>query len=154
MKFILSIVVLALITGCSAETEKQPLSIPDMSNQSDEVKKLVTENWDAFLAQCPGLNKFQDDLSFSQMDDYLEPFMDDKEAWLTVTYVVSDDPKRIPNSYKAWGHHCHFRLYDHNKTIGVPKRACASVCLDKNMFLPENSYLIPSGEDYSASLID
>jgi len=152
MKFLLSTIALILLAGCSAEAEKQPLSIPDMSNQSEEVKILVTENWDAFLAQCPGLNRYQDDLTFSEMRDYLEPFMDDKEAWVTISYAVSDDPKRIPNSYKAWGHHCHFRIYDHNKTIGVPKHACASVCADKNMFLPENSYLMPSGADYTANL--
>lgn len=126
-------------------TEQQPLPMPNVSEQPEEVQKLVTENWDALLEQCPGLTKYQDDLAFSKISTYSER--------VDLEFVVNNSTKKIPESYKAWGHHCFFSLYPHNKTLAISKRACASVCLQKNMFLPENSYLIqPDG--YMTSLIN
>lgn len=137
MKFVISTLALILLAGCSVETDKQPLSIPDMSNQSDEVKKLVTENWNNLLEQCPGLSRYQDDLKFSKITNYIDPIMGD-ESRVDITYIVTKDAQKIPNSYKAWGHHCHFGIKEDGNSLSISKSACISLCLDE-VYLDDNA---------------
>jgi hypothetical protein len=117
-----------LISGCSDRIEEsEPFQAPNLSGRP-EATQLIKESWPKLMAHCPGLSKFQTDLSFQGIDDMLDPFMEEMSR-VEVKFKIAEEPTAIPNSFRAWGHTCGYGISPLGAILRIQKDMCVSVCL-------------------------
>ncbi|EKO3535627.1 hypothetical protein K1L80_002203 [Vibrio fluvialis] len=129
---------LAALTGCGGESS---LKKPTFEGKS-ELVSIANSNWDKLLKQCPGLNKYSQDLSYDGLSDWTN--LGSSMSRVEIKFKVSKEPKSIPNSFNAWGHTCSFGISPDGKTLRIQKELCVSVCQGKKYQ--------GNGNDYVASL--
>ena len=129
MDRLISPLVMVLISSCTNGAEADgSFQVPTLKGKY-ETNQLVKNSWKDLLRICPGLNKYQNDLSFAGIYDMLDPSMG-KMSRAEVKFKVSENPKIIPNIYRAWGHTCNYGISPRGKTLRIQKRVCVSICID------------------------
>jgi hypothetical protein len=61
----------------------------------------------------------------------LDPSMGEMSR-VEVKFKVAENPKIIPNGFRAWGHTCGYGISSRGETLRIQKSVCVSVCLDRN----------------------
>jgi hypothetical protein len=82
-----------------------PADTPLSADEQHEAARVI-------LAACPGLAKYQQDLTWksAQVEDAYF-YQQDEYGWKRALYVdikVADNPHRIPDKARAWGHTLHY----------------------------------------------
>lgn len=133
MNFKAAVVAIALlIVGCSQEQapiKEQSLRFELPQDLKPEVTARLKASWPKVMAACPGLTKYAVDLSFAGVEDNLE-FAPDDAKRIEMKFKVSENPTRVPASYRAFGHTCYFGVSPDGKNLLISKSPCASVCFD------------------------
>lgn len=117
-----------------------PLPMPVFSAKP-ETRQLLNDSWPSLLVHCPGLSKYQKDLSYVGVDDLLDPSLGEL-ARAAVVYKVADNPAAIPRRYMAAGHTCGFGV-GKGGTLRIQKRPCVSICLDSDYESGGADYVVP-----------
>lgn len=129
----------ALLVGCGGE--ESVLGKPNFEGK-EQIVSIVNSNWEKLMAQCPALNKYSKDLSYDGLSDWTD--LGGSMSRVEIKFKISKEPKRIPNSFNAWGHTCSFGISPEGKTLRIQKELCVSVCQGKKYQ--------GNGNDYVASL--
>jgi hypothetical protein len=108
------------------------------------VAELVQAAWPKIKAQCPGIDRYAESLTFQRLDNLLDIGVPELDR-VDIALHVADDAA-IPNSYMSHGHVCSFGVGAGGNTLRIRKDACVSLCLDK----PYKSEL--NATDYFRSL--
>lgn len=137
MRSIFILILAVIMPGCTSDND--PLQAPDLSGKP-EIIQLVKDNWPKLLAHCPGLNKYQNDLTFEDIEDSVDPVMEEMSR-ADVTFRIAKDPQIIPDSFRAWGHTCRYGISPDGMTLRIQKDVCVSICLDKHYQGPTD-YLV------------
>jgi len=58
----------------------------------------------------------------------IDPAMEETSR-VEVVFKITDNPVKIPNSFRAWGHTCGYGISPDGRSIRIQKRTCVSVCL-------------------------
>jgi hypothetical protein len=149
--FIIAIVVFAgfgLIKNALFKDAQQAMPLPKIEI-TDKAAKLLEYSWPRVLKACPGLNKYQSELTVLKVDDLLDSQFGLNR--IDVEIVVNENAK-IPRGYRANGHHCYLMVSADGTDLSISKRACASLCADKNFFDQSNKALMQSGHNYVIKL--
>lgn len=127
----LSAGVAAMVLLCAFATSAQSeevtigehsVSIPQ--DLSQESQNLVKQYAQTIPDLCPGFAKYQGEFeSFSIKNNYN----------IDVVFKVPDDAN-IPGYFGAHGNTCYFGISRDGKKLVIPKAACQSLCLDRDMF--------------------
>lgn len=128
----LSAGVAAMVFFCtfatSAQSEEVTIgehSVNIPQDLSQESQNLVKQYAPAIPDLCPGFAKYQGEFeSFSIQDNYN----------IDVVFKIPDAAGGIPGDFVAYGHTCYFGISRDGKKLVIPKSACQSVCLDRDMF--------------------
>ena len=119
--------------GSQSEPEQtQPSLNPNIpDNTKPEVKQLLQANWPKIKQACPGLDKYAKDLQPYGVEDNFD-YADPDVQRASTKFKVSDKAE-IPAEYRSRGHTCFFEVSRDGSKLTIPKRACMSICLDKDM---------------------
>lgn len=79
---------------------------------------------------CPGWQKYENSYANVTIENNVTP---DVGGYLDVRFTVSGRDN-IPEEYRAYGHNCYYGISADGRVLAVSKRACQSLCLDKDMF--------------------
>lgn len=104
------------------------LSVPANMKGDAEAIALVKNNWHRLVRHCPGLTRYQKDLTYQELRDYSDPMFEEM-ARVEVVYRVADDMKMIPTYTNARGHACGFGITPDEISLIIQKQACVEVCL-------------------------
>ncbi|MEX1033761.1 MAG: hypothetical protein WDZ30_10415 [Cellvibrionaceae bacterium] len=133
MRHILSIIVVIAVVACSDEKSKESqalvFSLPPLKGKS-ETTQLIESTWDRLLQRCPGLKKYQEDLTFSGINDMIDPVMEEMSR-AEVVFKVSNTSQKIPNGFSVHGHTCGFGISPSGNSLRIQKEGCVSLCLNK-----------------------
>jgi hypothetical protein len=140
------IIILAFsISSAFAGSSIEKLNIDNATPEN--VKTLVTANWDKVLKRCPGLTKYSSDMKYEKLDDMSNPAWGEMSR-VEVKFLISNNPQLIPNEFGASGHTCGFGIGADGRTLRIQKNTCASVCLDKQ-FTQDWDYFVSISPDIS-----
>lgn len=106
----------------------------------DEAKGLIHQKWPGVINACPGLLKYSASLTYDGIDENFDYAPQDAQR-IEVKFTISKTDSTIPNGYHAAGHRCFFGISRDGTTTLIPKRACQSICLDKDMTHNEKDVL-------------
>lgn len=120
-----------MVSACSDDTLKEPetFNLPALQGKP-ETTQLVSNSWAKLLQHCPGLTKYQSDLSFSGINDMISPTMEEMSR-AEIVFKVSNTSKNIPNSINAHGHTCGYGISPDGNLLRIQKSVCVSLCLGK-----------------------
>lgn len=108
-------------TGCGSNCRKAIIAIPE-SIDGDELA-LVQKYAPQIPKLCPGFKKYESELnSFSIENNY----------YIDILFTVPENSS-IPTEFMVHGHTCYLEISKDGKYLVVPKRACQSLCLGKDM---------------------
>lgn len=100
---------------------KQSIAIPE-SIDGDELA-LVQKYAPQIPKLCPRFKKYESELnSFSIENNY----------YIDILFTVPENSS-IPTEFMVHGHTCYLEISKDGKYLVVPKRACQSLCLGKDM---------------------
>lgn len=110
------------------------LPLPPLKG-SPEAVALVTNNWDKFLNLCPGLSKYQEALTFVNLNERLDPewFTESWERGVDVNFKVSDNPDLTPIEFIVRRHTCQYFISADGSELTIYKSMCASLCVDEHL---------------------
>lgn len=125
MRLFIIAIIATIASGCTEEAKAPELQIP--ANTPSEVAKVVTDGYPKVVNACPGLSEYSVDLTPVSLENYL--WLED-EAYrrVEIVFKVSNQPKEIPDEFKAYGHTCQFGIRADGKMLIFTKDVCASVC--------------------------
>lgn len=114
-----------------SEDESESPPYVDVESIADEkskahLKKYLPGLWDA----CPGLIKYKKDLTFVET---FENLSSSDYPEVSVIFQIPDRPAVIPGEYRAARNTCYYGVSGDGEYIFISKRACASVCLDRDI---------------------
>lgn len=119
---------LLTVIATTARADLTYIAVP--ASASKGVKETVAVAWPKAVKACPGFKKYEGDLTFKEVTDnfaYAPP----ESMFIDVVFKVSDSPKLIPSTYKAFGHTCYFSISPDGSTLSIAKSPCARVCVDQ-----------------------
>lgn len=125
-----------LLAGCG--NDDNGLAKPTFEGKT-EIVSIVNSNWEKLMTQCPALNKYSNDLSYSGLSDLTD--LGGAMSRVEIKFKISKEPKSIPNSFNAWGHTCSFGIAPDGKTLRIQKELCVSVCQGKKYQGNGNDYV-------------
>lgn len=108
-----------------------------------EVKNIVADSIPAIKSFCPGLDKYSDSLVFETIEDNFAIASNVDAERVNIIFRVGDVGTSIPNEYGANGHRCFLELSRDGTKLSIPKRACQSICLDKDMSDAGSALVMP-----------
>lgn len=133
--------------------QDDPATAPDTATQvsvpaglADADYRKIQTAIDRLLEHCMPLSKYWADVESAEAQ--LQPanvYQEREYGWQEVVYLpirIKEQPVKIPNSFKAWGHVCHYSVgLDVHAGIDVAKEPCAKLCnavpdQDRNTFIP------------------
>jgi hypothetical protein len=126
MKY-LTALLLAIATP-TAWADLTTISVP--ASASKGVKETVAAAWPKAVKACPGFKKYEEDLSFKEVEDNYS-YAPAHAKRIEVVFKVSESPKQIPGAYRASGHTCYFSISPDGSTLSISKSPCASICADQ-----------------------
>lgn len=113
----------------SIKKENNLVSLIPISKINQENAEFVKNYIPQIEKQCLGLIKYKDDWDFEEITNR------------GFTIKVSNKPKNDKLvEYNSFGNRCFFDLSDDNRTVFIPKRACASLCRDQ--LIDDSSYKV------------
>lgn len=125
-----------LVTQCSSgndsnnKNSKISIAIPD--GIKAETRLLIENNFLKLRAVCPGLDKYAESLKFDGVGDNFESASEDAQR-AEIKFLISKNSNGIPVNYMAAGNRCFFEISRDGSRALISKRACQSICLDRNM---------------------
>ncbi|MEW4983090.1 MAG: hypothetical protein AB1Y26_07645 [Cycloclasticus sp.] len=87
----------------------------------------IRNNWGKLTNYCPGINKYQKDLTFKRVE------FTGLDQWATAVLRVNDNPDRELRRYRAAGHNCFFAISPDGRELTISKSMCVALCLDKEV---------------------
>jgi hypothetical protein len=124
--FAISLASAISLCGCTKEPELNVVVPPETPSS---IKSTVNTAWPKIKATCPGLQKYSSDLQFSGIEDNLS-YAPEHAKRIELKFRVSENPTKIPSSYRAAGHMCFFSIAADGKKLSISKSPCASLCTD------------------------
>jgi hypothetical protein len=125
-----------LITQCSlgnnSNNKKSIIGISIPDGTKAETKLLIENNFLKLRAVCPGLDKYAESLKFDGVNDNFESASEDAQS-AEIKFLISKNSSGIPLNYMAAGNRCFFEISRDGSRALISKRACQSICLDRDM---------------------
>lgn len=112
--------------GCTKEPE---LTISIAPETPAAIKTTVEDVWPKIKTICPGLIRYSSDIQFAGIENNLS-YAPENAKRIEIKFRVSENPTKIPDSYRAAGHMCFFSLSPDGKELNISKSSCASLCTD------------------------
>ena len=149
-KLILVFLVIALV-GCGEEQQPQkpqkPFTFhPNKLLNAEQVKKIEPASHVLF-DKCTALKQYLPDIVNNTVDVFdAEGFSEKRDfGWqefVEFDVEISETPNLIPVEYKAFGHHCKFRVSGNE--VATQKTMCAAICTgnsttESQMYIGKNS---------------
>lgn len=113
MRFIAIAIAVTLIAGCSEPSDKARISI-QTEGVTESQNVVVKKAAEVLFDRCPGLAQYAQDIEWVKArtnivtpDGYGGYQTRDYgwTTWVAFEVKVADDARRIPNEWRAWGHH-------------------------------------------------
>ncbi|MGO2354658.1 MAG: hypothetical protein ACTH58_07960 [Marinomonas foliarum] len=136
----LGLCILVIVLKAKSSFADEPVEEPkaksivtfDVGGLEDDAAEEAKVLLEAFAKQCRVEEYAPDIESIKARIEDPYPFTEEKK-WpyqITLEMKISDDPKVIPNEYRAWGHTCHFSLGSNEIKAGMflSKSPCQSIC--------------------------
>lgn len=110
MRFIALVLAVALLTGCSKTGDKARITI-QTEGVAESQNAVVAKAAEALFDRCPGLTQYAQDIETVKAMPNGGGYQDSKYGWsnwISFVVKVSDDAKRIPADWRAWGHNLYY----------------------------------------------
>lgn len=125
------------LCGCYSVSDEErapaPVAVQKESN-FDKMNDRERMVWNALVAACPGLSRYQDDWTPGRTT------LADAPSPNLVEFVMADRLRKVPSEYFATGHRCLAAIGgERPDRITVTKRPCVKVCLDVNENVPTST---------------
>lgn len=147
MKRIAFILALAMLAGCSDSGNKADIHL-QTEGVTENQKEIVTKASEVLFERCAGLKQYAQDIEWVKattnivMPDTISAYQAEKYGWtrwVSFEVKVSDDAKRIPADWRAWGHHLYYDVGSSPRPgVNVGKETGGWFCgiEDKSGFIP------------------
>lgn len=115
-----------LMLGCAPAMAASPAAVAILVKASPRVGVL-----------CPGLATYAEDLHRERTEDNFDVAPANAQR-VSMVYSVAENPRRIPDEFRADGNRCSYDVSRDGKHLTIAKRACAMVCLDRTLTSAED----------------
>jgi hypothetical protein len=120
-----------------------PFTVTLPADTPPEAMALVENNWDKLKGACPGLDRYSKSLTFSGLDVVFGDWAEPRTQRVDIKFRIPGDGGTIPASYAAHGHTCYFGISRDGRRAVISKRACQSICLDRDMSQSVDTLSLP-----------
>lgn len=126
-KFLLPLAILVFtLSACGDDTDERE---EDTKNTQETSFRVQTDN-ETVKNLLPAIR-----YAFPGLDRYANQFRDihvEENYWLTIRFYIPNDAK-IPNEFLSQGNNCFIEINNDKTAVKVPKSACKSVALDRDI---------------------
>lgn len=128
-------VAVLLLVGCGSQPDEVDFMLSADKKYDQATAQKLKDAAKVWQKSCPMLKKYVGDFErgqaiFRDAGNSSERRNLGWQNYVEIHLILKQEQKFIPAQFRAWGHHCYFRINGDDMTVG--KKPCARVCKGEN----------------------